>query len=195
MWALFLLSGLLLLTDAAMAQPAPVAPKQETARPPSPAVAMDQLFDRLAKANSEAEARGIAATIQRRWLRSGSDTADLLMNRAVEALTTGDHELAVELLDRVIALEPGWAEAWNKRATVFAIMGDDTRAIADIRETLRREPRHFGALFGLAAMLSARDDKKAAYDIFKRVHAIYPQFAPVRQALERLKPEIEGRDI
>src|SRR5262245_18817393 len=60
---------------------------------------LDKLFERLAAASDEDEAKGIQRLIERRWLRSGSDTADLLMSRAVTALTAQDQPLAIELLD------------------------------------------------------------------------------------------------
>ena len=133
--------------------PAPTAP----VRPQT----LDDLFDRLARAKSEDEAKGIAGAIERRWMRSGSDTADLLMTRAMDALKAGDQPLSVEILDRVITLQPGWAEAWNKRATVFYLMGDYTRSVADIREVLALEPRHFGALAGLGMIPEEQRGRQA----------------------------------
>ncbi len=189
-------AGLLAAGPAAAQEPERRGPpRTEKTEPPRRAPTLDELFERLAAAGSPAEARPIAQQIERRWLRSGSDTADLLMIRALEAMKNADHPLAVEILDRIIALRPGWAEAWNKRATVFFMMGDTVRARVDIAETLKREPRHFGALFGLASMLMRDDEKKAAYEAYKKAHALYPQFAPVREALERLRPDVEGRDI
>src|SRR5215203_6864281 len=97
---------------AALAQAKAADPKSQTepARPRKPAT-LDELFTRLAGAKDEAEANGIANLIERRWSRSGSDTADLLMSRATEAIHKKEYPVAVELLDRVLALEPQWAEA------------------------------------------------------------------------------------
>src|SRR5689334_20602542 len=91
---------------------------QEDARPPArppqehPAPApttLDHLFDRLAKADSELEADGIATLIERRLAQSGSDTADLLMDRASKVMNDKNYPQTVELLDRILALEPRWA--------------------------------------------------------------------------------------
>jgi len=171
---------------ARMEQPAEAARK-----PPS----LDELFERLAKAGAPQEARAISGQIERRWLRSGSDTADLLMTRAIEAMKVADHPLAIELLDRITVLRPNWAEAWNKRGMVFLMMGDATRARVDFFEAVKREPRHYGALFGLASVSMRNDDKKAAYAAYKRVEAIHPQFPSVKEMIERLRPEVEGREI
>ena len=110
---------------------------------------LDDLFGRLAGAKDETEAKGVANLIERRWSRSGSDTADLLMTRASEAIQAKEHALGVELLDRVIALKPDWAEAWNRRATAFFLLDDVASSMADLRQVLAREPRHFGAWAGL----------------------------------------------
>jgi Tfp pilus assembly protein PilF len=128
-------------------------------------------------------------------MRSGSDTADLLMDRALDALKGEDQALAVELLDRVIALNPDWAEAWNKRATVFFMMGDMTRSMADIREVLAREPRHFGALAGMGMILQSTGDEKHAFEAFKKALAVNPFLPDVKKAVEKMSPEMDGQDI
>lgn len=172
---------------------APAAPQQR--RLPPRAASLDDLFDRLARTSDESEAKGIAATIERRWMRSGSDTADLLMDRALDALKAEDQALAVELLDRVIALDPDWAEAWNKRATVFFMMGDMTRSMADIREVLAREPRHFGALAGMGIILQNTGDEKHAFEAFKKALAVNPFLPDVKKAVEKMAPTMDGQDI
>src|SRR5690349_19548799 len=97
----------------------PPAPKPSQSRQAPRPVTLDSLFERLAKAGSEREADGIASLIERRLSRSGSDTADLLLTRAAKALDDKDYPLSIELLDRILALEPQWAEAWYRRALVF----------------------------------------------------------------------------
>jgi tetratricopeptide (TPR) repeat protein len=156
---------------------------------------LDELFERLAAAKDEDEAKGIAGLIERRWMRSGSDTADLLMTRAGEAMQAKEYPLAIELLDRVISLQPDWAEAWNRRATAFFLLEDPASSMADIRQVLAREPRHFGAWAGLGHIYMSGGDKKRALEAFRKALAIHPHFEPLRSAVERLAPEIDGRDI
>lgn len=187
------------------ATPAPVVPppidrddNPSAARPPGPqrgpAATLDRLFERLAAAKDEAEAKGIANLIQRRWARSGSDTADLLMTRAQTALRGKQTELAIELLDRVISLEPGWAEAWNQRANALFLAGDPIRSLLDIGEALKREPRHYGAMMGLGTILRQQGDDKRAMVAFRRALEIYPQLEAIKDAVESLKVEVDGRD-
>jgi tetratricopeptide (TPR) repeat protein len=168
------------------------ATESEKARRPA---TLDDLFTRLAAAKDESEANGIANLIERRWSRSGSDTADLLMSRAGDAIKANDHALAIELLDRVVTLKPEWAEGWNKRATAFFMMDDPVSSIADIRQVLTREPRHFGAWAGLGHIYMSGGDKKHALEAYRKALAIHPYLAKLKEIVERLTPEIDGRDI
>ncbi|MFL5218809.1 MAG: tetratricopeptide repeat protein [Microvirga sp.] len=181
---------------AALAQAKAADPKPQTepAKPRKPAT-LDELFTRLAAAKDESEANGVANLIERRWARSGSDTADLLMSRAEEALKAKEFPLAVELLDRVLTLRPEWAEAWHRRATAFFLLDDPVSAIADIQRVLTREPRHFGAWAGLGHIYVSGGDKKRALEAYRKALAIHPYLAKLREAIERLTPEIDGRDI
>lgn len=159
-----------------------------------PAATLEKLFERLAAAKSAEEAKGIANLIQRRWARSGSSTADLLMTRAQTAMKEKRLELAIELLDRVISLEPDWAEAWNQRANALFLAGDPIRSMLDIGETLKREPRHYGAMMGLGTILRQQGDDKRAMVAYRRALEIYPQLDAVKSAVDSLKIEVDGRD-
>jgi tetratricopeptide (TPR) repeat protein len=173
------------------ASPPPPAAQRDAGR----RATLDDLFDRLAKAKDEAEAKGIANLIERRWTRSGSDTADLLLTRASDAIQKKEYPLAIELLDRVIALQPDWAEAWNRRATAFFLLEDTASAMADLRQVLTREPRHFGAWAGLGHIYNASGDKARALEAYRKALAINPQMETLRDLVGRLAPEIDGRDI
>lgn len=172
------------------ADPKPAEGK--TKRPPA---TLDDLFARLAAAKDEGEAAGVANLIERRWARSGSDTADLLMSRAGDALKGRDFPLAVELLDRVVTLRPEWAEAWHRRATAFFLLDDPVSAIADIRRVLAKEPRHFGAWAGLGHIYMSTGDKKRALEAYRKALAIHPRLPKLREMVDRLQPELDGRDI
>src|SRR3954470_16994654 len=190
------MAGLTADPDRALAQsdrpsklrPGPSEPARRSAT-------LDELFARLAAAKDETEANGVASLIERRWMRSGSDTADLLLARSGEAIKDKDYPLAIELLDRVIALQPGWAEAWNRRATAFYLLDDPVSAVADLRQALTREPRHFAALAGLGHVYMANGDKTRALDAYRRALAIHPYLDTVRTTVEHLAPEIDGRDL
>ena len=156
---------------------------------------LDELFKRLAAAEDPEEGKGIAGAIERVWLRSGSDTADLLMSRAVAAVQEKDLPLALELLDRVVAIEPDWAEGWNKRATARFMANDINGSMADIDRVLNLEPRHFGALSGMGFILEREGLDRRALEVFRHVLTIYPGQPDIKKIIEKLVPEVEGRDI
>ncbi|WP_197514215.1 hypothetical protein [Methylobacterium platani] len=180
----------------AVAAAPPDAPRKDAAKEaPRAPVTLDDLYARLKAAKDDAEARGIAQLIERRLDRSGSDTVDLLASRAAEAMQAKDYPLAVELLDRVTVLEPGWAEGWSRRATAFYLLEDQASALADLHKTLTLEPRHFEAWAALAHIYMASDDKTRALAAFRRAEAIYPRMGKVHEAIERLAPDVDGRDL
>lgn len=192
------------LLTAFLSLPAHPLWAQEAARPkdpPAPTKAtprvstLDDLFDRLAKAESEQEAEGIANLIERRLSRSGSDTADLLLSRAAQAYEAKDYPLAVELIDRAVTLQPNWAEAWYKRATVLYQLDDPVGALADLHHALKIEPRHFNAWAGLGHIFMASDDKARALEAYRRALKINPQFAPVQTLVTRIAPDVDGQDL
>ncbi|MXQ12773.1 tetratricopeptide repeat protein [Microvirga makkahensis] len=172
----------------------PKAPAREQPPPPKP-VTLDDLFERLSKAGSEREAEGISKLIERRLARSGSDTADLLLSRATQAFEKKDFPLAIELLDRVLALQPNWAEAWYRRATVFYQIDDPVAAMADLSRALKIEPRHFNAWTGLGHILMASEDKARALEAYRRVLKINPQESSVQTIVNRLIPDVDGQDL
>jgi tetratricopeptide (TPR) repeat protein len=174
----------------------PNSPRARDAGPAQAAapVTLSGLYEKLKSAATPEEAQALVRQIARRWNRSGSDTSDVLMQRAKQSLASQQGPLAVELLDRVLALNPGWAEAWHVRGMAFFIMQDDFRAIADFREALRREPGHFMALGMAAAALQRQGDEAAALKAFRAVQSLNPHFEGVKGAIEKLSREVDGRD-
>ncbi|HMF06427.1 MAG TPA: hypothetical protein VKE72_05380 [Methylocella sp.] len=156
---------------------------------------LDQLFERLRDARKPEEAAEIALLINRLWLQSSSDTANLLMQRAAASLEAQNLSVALSLLDKLVALEPEWAEAWNQRATVRFMTGDLDGAMADINRVIRLEPRHFGALTGMGMILQREGFEQRALEVFSKALAIYPLAADIQKFAEKLRLEIEGQDI
>ena len=156
---------------------------------------LDELFTRLAAAHDLTEAEGTAGAIEHIWLRSDSDTANLLMERALVAMNGKHFPLALTLLDKIVLLQPDWAEAWNKRATTRFLADDLDGAMADIGQVLKLEPRHFRALSGLGIILQKSGLDKRALEVFRKALEIYPQQPDIQKIVEKLSLEVEGRDI
>lgn len=185
------------LPQAAAAAPDAVRPGRaapEAKAPPKP-VSLDDLFARLKASADPAEAKGVARLIERRLDRSGSATADLLTARARQAMTGHDFPLAAELMDRVTALEPTWAEGWNRRATVFWLLSDKDDALADLQRALVLEPRHFEAWAALGRIYESLEDKTRALSAFRRAQTLYPKMDRIQEAIDRLAPDVDGRDL
>jgi tetratricopeptide (TPR) repeat protein len=156
---------------------------------------LDTLFGALKIAPDQASAKAIEGRIWAVWIASGSDTCNLLMSRVKDATDDKDYDLAIKLLDAIIALKPGYVEAWNRRATIYYLKQDYAHSIADIAEVLAREPRHFGALSGLGMMLQEIGDDKDALDAYRRALAIDPHLENVPDVVRTLTDKVEGRNI
>jgi Flp pilus assembly protein TadD len=158
-------------------------------------VALDALLAQLASADDDKAASVIEEAVWQLWLRSGSDTVDLLMSRVIAAMKQDDHSLALDLLNHIVAIRPGYAEGWNKRATVFFHLQDFARSLHDVERTLSLEPRHFGALTGLGLILEELGQDEKALRAFRRALAVHPFQPTVRKAEKKLSDKIEGRGI
>ena len=156
---------------------------------------LDDLYAKLAAANDADEAKGLATLIGTIWMRTSSDTANLMMTRAVHSIETKNYPLALELLDRIVELQPRWAEAWNKRASVRYFNGDLDGSMADVEHVLKLEPKHFGALEGMATILQRTHLDKRALEIYRRALAIYPHQPDVQKIVDKLTLEVEGQGI
>jgi tetratricopeptide (TPR) repeat protein len=183
-------------------KPAPDA-KGEWVHPPEklPHVAgdpgrnLDVLFKALKAAPNDEIAKAIEHRIWAVWLVSRSDTTNLLMNRVRTAFEKHDIDLALKLLDAIVKIKPDYVEAWNRRATIYFTKKEYGRALSDLRQVLKREPRHFGALSGLGLILQDIGDDKEALDVYRRVLTIYPRMERVPEIVRKLQEKVEGRDI
>jgi tetratricopeptide (TPR) repeat protein len=156
---------------------------------------LDFLFGALKAAPDDVTAKAVEERIWAVWSVSRSDTTDLLMSRVKTAVEKKDFDLAVKLLDAVIKIKPDYVEAWNRRATLFYMKKEYGRALVDIAEVLRREPRHFGALSGLGLILQDVGDDKLALDAYRRAVAVYPRLQRIPDLVKTLSEKVEGRDI
>jgi tetratricopeptide (TPR) repeat protein len=156
---------------------------------------LETLFDALKIAPDAESAKAIEERIWAVWMVSGSDTCNLLMARSKSAADEKDYDLAIKFLDAVVALKPEYTEAWNRRATLYYLNKDYGHALADIRQVLLREPRHFGALSGLGLILQEIGDDKHALEAYRKALAIDPHLENLSDAVKTLSEKVEGRDI
>ncbi len=126
------------------------------------------------------------------WCRSGDAETDRIFRSGVEAMQQGKLAAAEEFFDRVVALKPDFAEGWNKRATVRYLRRNFSGAIADCRQTLARNPHHFGAASGQGLCHLSLNEFREAAVCFRRALEIHPHLDAVRHNLALAQAEGGG---
>jgi tetratricopeptide (TPR) repeat protein len=142
------------------------------------------------RGDDPAEAGRAAETLWLMWHRSGDPRLDRLLRDGIEAMEREDLAAAEATFTRLIEDAPEFAEGWNKRATVRYLAGDYEGSIADCRETLERNPNHFGALSGQGLChFMLRQFREAAL-LFRRALAVHPHLDGARGNLWTAEAEI-----
>ena len=163
--------------------------------PQSPKDKLDGLFADLKRERNENAAQRIAGRIGQEWNRSGSASVDLMMGWAQKAAEAKKFDVALDFLDQIVTIDPTYAEGWNRRATVHFMMQNYAKSMADIERTLELEPRHFGALVGMAQIMKDGDNKELALRAYQRVLDIYPMMRSAQNDVSTLSDELAGEGI
>ncbi|ODT07073.1 MAG: hypothetical protein ABS58_08725 [Mesorhizobium sp. SCN 65-20] len=179
---------------------ASLPPAASAEEPGTPVVAkaenpLDTLFSELKRERNEKAAERIASRIWDAWNRSGSASVDLMMLWSQQAIEGKKYDVALDFLDQVVTLQPDYAEGWNRRATVHFMMQNYRKSMADIEHTLELEPRHFGALSGMAQIMAASGRDELALQAWQRVLDIYPMLRNAQNEVSRLSEELAGEGI
>jgi tetratricopeptide (TPR) repeat protein len=127
------------------------------------------------------------------WSRSGDAEVDRLLAIGIEQMQANDADAAVATFTRVIERRPDFAEGWNKRATVYYLVGDYERSLADCDEVMKRNPWHFGALSGYGMIYVQLGQPERALDFFERALRVNPNLSSVREAVETLQKHLIQR--
>jgi tetratricopeptide (TPR) repeat protein len=156
--------------------------------------ALPSLFADLQGADA-VEARSIEEQIWTAWFRTSDRVSTSLLDEGTVLMSQRRWQEALDRFDQLVVRSPGFAEAWNKRATVHFLLGDLEESVVDIQRTLALEPRHFGALSGLGQIYLQLDQPEAALRAFEAALAIHPNLLGVRHQVEELQAIIDGSDI
>jgi tetratricopeptide (TPR) repeat protein len=156
---------------------------------------LDKLFADLKRERNEKAAERIAGQIWEEWFKSGSASIDLMMMWAQHAIEQQKYDVALDFLDEVIVLSPTYAEGWNRRATLHFMMSNYSKSMSDIDHTLSLEPRHFGALSGMAQILKSSGKKEMALKAYQQVLEIYPMMRSAQNEVATLSEELAGEGI
>ena len=150
------------------------------------------LFERLRMTSDPNEARAIEQRILEIWLEFEDPLIGDLLARGFVAMARFDLVLALTHFDQIVKDAPAFAEGWHRRSTVHYYMGNLEASVRDIQQTLALEPRHFGALSGLAVIYDHLDEPAAALRSFEAALAIHPHLSYAKQRAEELRKELAG---
>lgn len=124
--------------------------------------------------------------IWRIWSRSGDAAVDRIFETGVAQMREGELRAAISTFGRVISMKPEFAEAWNKRATVYFLLGEDGLSLRDCDEVIKLNPQHFGVLAGYGQIHLRKGDLAKALDYFERALAVNPNMDGVRDSIEAI---------
>ena len=110
-------------------------------------------------------------------------------------MNNNEYSKAVEIFTKVIDLDPTWAEAWNKRATVLYIIGEFEKSQNDIDQVLKLEKRHFGALAGQGLVNIELENYEKALESYKEAMRIYPTMNSPKIMIKQIKELIQRQSI
>ncbi|MBT9369314.1 hypothetical protein [Rhizobium sp. CSW-27] len=159
---------------------------------PTPESTEQTLFEALKRERDPDKARSIASQIMSDWKDSGSATINLLMQWADRSIDQKKNAAALDFLDQVTVLQPDYVEAWNRRATLHYAMGDTRKSMADINEVLKKDPRYFPAIAGMATILTEAGEDEPALRAWERFLDIYPADRDAQEAVEKLSEKLAG---
>ncbi len=126
-------------------------------------------------------------SIWQAWSRSGDAKVDALFKVGVAQMNQGQAESALDTFTEIIKRKPEFAEGWNKRATIYFLIGEYDKSLADCDEVIRRNPQHWGALSGYGQIYMQLDRPEQALVYFQRALAVNPNLQNVENMIQQLR--------
>lgn len=148
------------------------------------------LFDALENASSSSSANDLESRIWQIWLQSDDEKTRLLLQQVVDAMGAGDLDEALLSSTELVEYAPEFAEGWNKRATVYYLMGQFNSSVEDIYRTLKLEPRHFGAISGLGLIFLRQGNQSAALQAFEQVLEVSPKSVNAQRSVDQVRKQL-----
>jgi len=151
---------------------------------------LDSLFQTLKTERNKKVIDETVALIWSEWMQSGVPKVDDMMDKGVDEMHSKQYAEAVRTFTDIVEEMPTHSEAWNKRATVYYLKGEWKKSIQDIEKTLALEPRHFGALSGLATIYLEIGNEKGALKTYEQLLDIYPYQPVLRRQVQDLRDKL-----
>lgn len=156
---------------------------------------LDNLFNILQSSDEQLELRAAENLIWSTWNHHENAEYKQLMRMGSRAMDAGRFDQAIGIFSSLIQKAPEFAEAWNKRATVYFMIGDYSLSADDVDRTLALEPRHFGALSGLGQIELLRGNGDAALNAFERAVEVHPKLRGIDTLIRKLENDVRGRAL
>ncbi len=156
---------------------------------------LEDLFLRLKSATSVDEVFPVENLIWEIWVEHADASINRQMLTGIQQMSNNALPAALATFDRLVQEAPDFAEAWNKRATIHFMMGNYPASEADIVQTLRLEPFHFGALSGRGLVLLALGQYETARNAFSAALEVNPNMPSVKNNIEELNAYLRGSTI
>ena len=158
-------------------------------------IKLDELFNDL-KNNDQYISNKIEQKIWKIWsTHPNNSELTTMLNAGSEFVNNNQLLEAIEIFTKVIELDPSWPEAWNKRATVFYMVGEFEKSQKDIDEVLKLENRHFGALAGQGLVNIKLENYDKAIKSYENVIEIYPSMNSSKIMIKHIKDLIKKQSI
>ena len=154
---------------------------------------LDTLFEKLRTATDPAAVQALEQGIWEQWTMVPEPAHRLLMLRGIAEMQQQELQAAVVSFTKLIEAAPDLSEAWNKRATAHWLLGNFPASLADICETVKREPRHFGAYSGLGMIRAQMGEHARAAAAFELARKWNPHIVGIDAEIERQKAEAGGQ--
>jgi tetratricopeptide (TPR) repeat protein len=153
---------------------------------------LDQLFAELKAPATPTQAIATQQKIIAIWMDSGDPAIDRQMRAVVQAIDEQFYGSALKVLNTIIVNRPDYVEGWNKRATLYYLVGNYQASLDDIAQTLALEPRHFGALAGKGMVMLQLHEDEQALEAFRAALAVDPALSDVQMEVRLLEEKLGG---
>ena len=150
-------------------------------------IVLDTLFAKLQTATDPVAIQTLEAAIWEQWTMVPDQQQRATMLRGIAEMQQQQLKASVDTFTRLIEVAPELSEAWNKRATAYWLLGNFPASLADICETIKREPRHFGAYSGLGMIRAEMDENARAVAAFELARKWNPHIVGIDAEIARLK--------
>lgn len=156
---------------------------------------LDVLFDALQRTADSRAANQLTKEIWDRWIAYDDGKAFRLMQNGIGLMNKGELNNAEKIFSQIVTSYPDYAEAWNKRATVRFMQGDESGSRRDIARVIDLEPRHFGALTGLGMIHIRSGDLQAALQSYEAAIHFNPHLVYAKQMIYELATKLKGQSL